>query len=455
VWPSAWSVVIRGSPSLAGGHQPGNCSALFEEPAQPLAAQLVPNHLSAGSHIDLEHPSQEGTDVPPTQFDLLIPHKALFAPHAIKQALANDQYPPAHEGALKRLQRWQMLLADENQRDRMNEESYKAEFLRDIFDSLLGYRTVGSSPVYNMRREVHGSEDDRPADAVLGFLGELDPEMVRVVVEVKPPGARLDARQASRRDRLSPVDQGFLYAKEFEDVRWVIVTNFDEFRLYNHRRGATAYESFVTSRVIGGELHRFSFLLRRDNLIGDGEGPSRTEQLAEETWREQAQISKRFYEQYQEARLALFEELRAQNPGVTPLDVLRATQTLLDRLLFILFCKSRGLLPHAVLSQLRRLADTESVYYRPNRSSGGGTDSGVSPSQAETAPGGAGRSSLGGLLAQSGLRAEQATEGGWKPMACIPAAVGHRAKAPPGQGCGSGRRVERRDDAAQVLSAAR
>ena len=46
----------------------------------------------------------------------------------------------------------------------------------DIFDSLLGYRTVGSAPIYNIRREVHGAEDNRPADAVLGFLGELDPE---------------------------------------------------------------------------------------------------------------------------------------------------------------------------------------------------------------------------------------------------------------------------------------
>ncbi len=292
--------------------------------------------------------------MPPSQFDLLIPHKALFAPLAIRAAVQADQYPLPHEGALRRLQRWQMLLADVDQREKLNEESYKAEFLTDIFTLLLGYRSVGSAPIYNTRREVSGPDDIRPADAVIGFLGELDPEIVRVVVEVKPPGSRLDARQASRRDRLSPVDQGFLYAKEFEDVRWIIVTNFDEIRLYSHKRGGIAYESFVTSRLLGGELHRFTYLLRRDNLIGDGQGPSRTEQLAEETWREQAQVTARFYQQYQEARLVLFEELRRQNPEVPALDVLRATQTLLDRLLFILFCKSRGLLPHSVLTHLRR-----------------------------------------------------------------------------------------------------
>jgi len=300
----------------------------------------------------------------PPQLDLFISHKVLFAPNAVRSAVRSDNSVPLESAAVERLRRWQGLLASDVSRVRLNEESYKAEFLKDVFGMLLGFQDVGGSDIYNMRREVSGPEDNRTADAVLGVLGAVEVEQVRAVVEVKAPGINLDARQSSRGDRLSPVDQCFLYASQFEDVRWVVVTNFDEIRLYSTRRGKTAYESFALLRLDGEELHRFTFLLSRDNLVGDGRSASRTQLLAEETWREQAQVSRRFYGEYQEARLTLFEELRRQNPSVPPRDVLSATQTFLDRLLFVLFCVDRGLLPHNLIDQLRRLADTESFAYR-------------------------------------------------------------------------------------------
>lgn len=298
----------------------------------------------------------------PRQFELFPLHRRLFPPVAVREALRGDHgsFPD-----LAKLNHWKRMLEDDERREAMNEESFKAEFLADIFGELLGYRSASESDVYDLRREVHGPSDLRPADAVLGFLGSLETEHVRAVIEIKPPGTRLEAR-SSRADRLSPVDQGFLYAGQFEDVRWIIVSNFDEIRLYSRLRGATAYESFELAALEGTDLHKFLVLLRRENLIGDGVTPPFTQQLAEETWRAQANISRDFYAEYQEARLELFRELRAQNPGVAPLDILRATQTLLDRVLFILFCTARALIPRGVLQQLRQTASPGTFLYGPD-----------------------------------------------------------------------------------------
>lgn len=298
----------------------------------------------------------------PSQFELFPLHRSLFSPTGIKEALRADHTAFPN---LERLRRWQQMLADDARREAMNEESFKAEFLGDIFCDLLGYRRASEGEVYNLRREVHGPSDLRPADAVLGFLGTVEVEAVRAVIEIKPPGTRLEARSA-RSDRLSPVDQGFLYAGQFDDVRWIIVSNFDEIRLYSRLRGATAYQSFKVAQLQGVELQQFILLLKRENLIGDGQSPPSTQQLAEETWRAQANISRDFYGEYQEARVELFRELRSQNPSISPLEVLEATQTLLDRVLFILFCTDKGLIPRSVVQQLRDSAGPGTFLYAPD-----------------------------------------------------------------------------------------
>ena len=298
----------------------------------------------------------------PRQFELFPLHRGLFPPVAVREALRLDHTPFP---SLTKLSRWKAMLADDKRREAMTEESYKAEFLADIFGGLLGYRSPSDNDVYDIRREVHGPADLRPADAVLGRLGAINTELVRAVIEIKPPGTRLDGR-SSRTDRLSPVDQGFLYAGQFDDVRWVIISNFEEIRLYSRLRGATAYESFALEAMEGVDLQKFLVLFKRENLIGDGDGPSFTQGLAEEAWRAQANISRAFYAEYQEARVGLFEELRSQNPQVRPLELLRATQVLLDRILFIFFCVGKGLIPRGVVQQLRTSASPTSFLYAPD-----------------------------------------------------------------------------------------
>lgn len=295
---------------------------------------------------------------PRLQGDLFELQKGLFWPAAVKEALNRTErdYPP--RSAQKRLKRWQNQLNSVERRPQLSEAKHKASFLGDIFEGLLGFATAGSADVYHMEYELSAPGDTRPADAALGVFGKVPEQHVRGVIEVKGPGVDLDAR-STRKDNLSPIDQAFLYANKFESVWWVIVTNFDEIRLYHHQRGAIVHERFLLQDLVGEEFTRFHFLLRREYLLGDADSAPQTLRLAQEKWRAQAEVSKKFYAEYQDARLELFREFREQNPDVEPIHALEATQLLLDRLLFILFCVDRGLLPHDIIGKVRWHGDEE------------------------------------------------------------------------------------------------
>jgi hypothetical protein len=300
----------------------------------------------------------------PLQFDLSGTRKTLFGRQALGDAISQHPPPPAPALGVDHLRRWQMMLRDPARRGGVNEHQHAQTFLRDIFETLLGYPTAASADIYNLGFEGTGPGDARRADGIIGFLGAAEGDRVRAVVEVKRPGVDLDAR-SGRSDRLSAVDQAFLYASNFDDVRWALVTNFDEIRLYSHRRGKTVFEPFRTTELDGAKLREFLFLLRRENLLGDGIGMPPTERLAENIWHEQAAITQRFYAEFQEARVELFEELRRQNPEVGALEILSATQTLLDRVLFVLFCSDRTLLPPDVVRQILEHSRTDRFTWRP------------------------------------------------------------------------------------------
>ncbi len=320
------------------------------------------------------------------QFELFGTRKTLFGRQALRHAMQRRPAPVLSTSGVDHLRRWQSILRDPNRRNTLSEHQHAQTFLRDVFETLLAYPTAAAADRYNLSFEGSGPTDARRADALLGFFGEPGGSRVRAVIEAKRPGIDLDAR-SSRSDRLSAVDQAFLYASNFEDVRWVIVTNFDEIRLYSHRRGKVVYEPFSTISLEGERLRDFVFLLARESLLGGGEPLGPTEALAQDVWTEQAEITKRFYAEYQEARVELFEELRRQNPEVDPLDVLSATQTLLDRLLFIMFSSDRVLLPPDVVRQVRDHSRIDRFTWRPDtlwislRNLFRAVDEGDSPSQ--------------------------------------------------------------------------
>ena len=62
-----------------------------------------------------------------------------------------------------------------------------------------------------------------------------------MVIELKSQGTNLDEKQSGR-DK-SPVDQAFLYALKSGDVQWILVSDYNEFKLYNYFK-KTRYISF-------------------------------------------------------------------------------------------------------------------------------------------------------------------------------------------------------------------
>ena len=67
--------------------------------------------------------------------------------------------------------------------------------------------------------------------------------------------------------------------------------------------------------------------------------------LKHETLSEEKQITDNFYSDYSTFKCSLFEDMIEKNPQTDKLVLFKKTQKILDRILFILFCEDRGLLP--------------------------------------------------------------------------------------------------------------
>jgi len=246
------------------------------------------------------------------------------------------------------------------------EKPLQGQFLSEIMDRLLGYRLiVGPDQVHHQEPETSSTavKGYRPPDARLGWYGPAI-DLTRAVLELKAPGADLDARQGAGYGRLTPVEQAFGYASKVDGCRWVLVGNFSELRLYRTDRGQGYCQRFFLADLADPDrLGDFLFLLSRGTLLGaDPAGESPVERLASRTYSEEERITKAFYVFYRDLRLDLFHQLRRDNPppaAVLTADqaaahqerLLELTQKLLDRCLFICFCEDTRLLPAKILTK--------------------------------------------------------------------------------------------------------
>ena len=253
------------------------------------------------------------------------------------------------------------------------EKPLQAQFIGEILNRLLGYRQlVGADGLHHLEPETSSKsvKGYRPPDARLGWFGRyagVAIDRTRAVLELKAPGADLDARQSAGYGRLTPVEQAFGYAAKVDGCRWVMVSNFVELRLYRTDRGQGYGVRFELRRLADPEdLRLFLWLFGRETLLGlEPDGESAVERLATHTHVEEQRISRDFYVFYRDLRLELFHQLRRDNPPPSGVQrashevrLLESTQKLLDRCLFIGFCQDTGLLPPGVLQQALTVQDT-------------------------------------------------------------------------------------------------
>ena len=83
-------------------------------------------------------------------------------------------------------------------------------------------------------------------------------------------------------------------------------------------------------------------------MVGTEKKKAKTIELSEEYQKNQAEIEKKFYNEYKNIRLHIFENMRKNNPTVNENTIIEKVQKLLDRFLFICFCEDKGLLPNEI-----------------------------------------------------------------------------------------------------------
>lgn len=146
------------------------------------------------------------------------------------------------------------------------EEEIKPRFLQDIFGSVLGYAFEGAN-FWNARPEFKTYVDATKADAALGFFVLADGKIkgqVIAVVEIKDYNTDLDKSKNSKNQ--TAIEQAFEYANK-TDAQWVIVSNFQELRLYNARFCGRWHSFWLKDFEKENELKALFLFLHRQFLI--------------------------------------------------------------------------------------------------------------------------------------------------------------------------------------------
>lgn len=226
------------------------------------------------------------------------------------------------------------------------EEEFQGEFLNDIFSLILGAVNKSSGKdEWNLQRETKTRIDGQKADGVIGFFDVNGKDDVRAVIELKGPTISLDQRQKRSGDTRTPVEQAFNYAPKYgKNCQWVIVSNYKEIRLYRSN-DMTEYEVFFLENLKDDlEFQKFIYILSFEALVGTANKKAKALELSEEYQKNQIEIEKKFYNEYRNIRLHIFENMKENNPETDENTLLEKVQKLLDRFLFICFCEDKGLL---------------------------------------------------------------------------------------------------------------
>ena len=234
--------------------------------------------------------------------------------------------------------------------EKLKEEESQAEFLNDIFATVLrATNKFNGQNEWNLQRETKTKLDGQKADGVLGFFDADGKKDVRAVIELKGAKVSLDVRQKRTGDTRTPGEQAFNYAPKYgKNCQWVIVSNYKEIRLYRSN-DMTEYQVFFLEKLKDDlEFKKFIYILSFYALVGTEKKKAKTIELSEEYQKNQAEIEKKFYNEYKAIRLHIFENMRKNNPPVNENTIIEKVQKLLDRFLFICFCEDKGLLPNEI-----------------------------------------------------------------------------------------------------------
>ncbi|WP_050746797.1 MULTISPECIES: Eco57I restriction-modification methylase domain-containing protein, partial [unclassified Shinella] len=270
----------------------------------------------------------------------------LFNPKTIERHISGSTgIPDAHRDRLKE---WSETITS-GRIQSIKETALHGDFKSKIVEAVLGYTSAIQSPDHTVTSEqaiLRGSVDLA--------LGNFGPDKKQIIAPLELKGAKTKDLDAIMPGRLkSPVQQAWEYATNAPGVKWVLVSNYVELRLYGFGEGTQAYEKFDLAKLVEpAEYARFMLLLSADNLLS-----GRTLDLLAESRKEDKDITDELYRDYKALRGKLITAVQNAAPHYPPLDAIAAAQTILDRVLFTAFAEDTGLLPKRILEKAFEHAD--------------------------------------------------------------------------------------------------
>ena len=224
---------------------------------------------------------------------------------------------------------------------KVKEEKYQDGFLKDIFENSLGYTLDSTDPSnFNLEREKKNETDGKKADGVIYVDG-----VVVGIVELK-------AQDTKNLDKIEI--QAFNYHNSHSNSKYVIISNFDELRFYIDKK--TVYEKFNLFTLSYDDFKRLHLLLSYVSIKNDT--PLK---IKEKSSSFEQNISKELYKDFSLFRMHLFENLVKNNSEIDKSQLLRLTQKLCDRIIFILFAEDRDLLTPNTIKQIRERHQSDIV----------------------------------------------------------------------------------------------
>lgn len=172
-----------------------------------------------------------------------------------------------------------------------------------------------------------------------------------LIVELKGQNVDLDKPQKNHRNQ-TPVEQGWEYLPKRE-AEWLILSNYDEFRLYNQRKNEDEFISFNFNDLLDPlKFSQFMVCFSKKSHIDRGY----PDILLKETILIEEDIEDNFYSLYHQTRLMLIKELEDKNiNGFETKKAVKYAQTILNRYMFICFAEDiNDLLPSQI--------STETIY---------------------------------------------------------------------------------------------
>ncbi|MDD3007919.1 MAG: N-6 DNA methylase [Arcobacter sp.] len=228
--------------------------------------------------------------------------------------------------------KFQEFLAKVDYIKTVKEEKYQDGFLKDVFENCLGYTLDMTNPSnYNLEREKKNETDSKKADGVI----YVDNKVIGVI--------ELKAQDTKNLDKIET--QAFNYHASHSNSKYIIISNFDELRFYVDKK--TAYEKFSLFNLDYEEFKKLHLLISYESIKEDI--PLK---LKEKTASFEQNISKELYKDFSAFRTHLFENIVRNNENIDKSTLLRLTQKLCDRIIFILFAEDRGLLTPNTIKEI-------------------------------------------------------------------------------------------------------